>query len=253
MHQKGNNNPASSPLVTLGILCWLVLQSPGWSVAQGVANLLGSWQAEDEGGAIFMTLYDDGSYLFEIPTQTYRETGSWQQNGDALTQTWHDVVTGELRTETYRLERLADGFIMSEGNLSQPLTFTRLTPGDSPPTSIVPPSNGELPLGRYACYTLVLKLNYYTSDFYPVPVPFDTLTIAAGHTYTSELGEPQAGTYQVEAATGNLQYLSGHYLDLALSATFASAQQTSDGVDRITQMTQTPNGTLQVYCDKHKQ
>lgn len=230
------------------ILCWALLLGQAGAVAQ-TAELVGSWQAEDNGVPIIMTLHDDGSYLFEIPAQSYRETGSWQQNGDALKQTWHDVTTGELRTETYQLQVTAVGFVMSEGNLSQPLTFTRLNPDDLPPDGTVPPSDGELPLGRYACYTLVLKLNYYTSDFYPVPVPFDTLTISAGHTYTSELGESQTGTYQVDAA-GNLQYLSGPYLDQVLSATYASAQQTSDGVDRITQVTQTPDDTLKVYCDR---
>ncbi len=124
------------------------------SRAQTSENLIGTWQAQTNGVTYLQTINQDGSYSYEVPVQNYLEKGTWQFDGTNLSQQWQDPGTGEAMSETYRLEFTSDtSFVMSEGNLDFPITFTKVeqqaTPNPKTPTNPLAANASEGLIGTW--------------------------------------------------------------------------------------------------------
>lgn len=124
-------------LVWLTVLLGLVQAQNEW--------ILGKWTAEVDGSIYTLENKSDGTYIFTADdgiNPTYRETGTWQVDGNAFTQNWEDPTTGEAQSATYVLEKLSDtAFNQSGGNLPAGFVFSFTKVGTLTPST----QNGNPP------------------------------------------------------------------------------------------------------------
>jgi hypothetical protein len=185
----------------------VLLLSSGVAYAQDSSWLIGTRQGSYQGVTYITTFHPNGTYIYMSRMGNYIEHGSWQFDGTYISQQWQDPASGQAMAEKYSLLFPSrESFVQSEGNLPEPITFTRSTDLDL--FNINAPK-----AGNYLC--TVLMITYATTYMYspvlgtipmstpiytPSPSVLGTLTLNEQGDYFS-LGLNEGGTYQFNSDT----------------------------------------------------
>jgi hypothetical protein len=212
-------------------------------------NLVGTWEATQEGDIVTQIIQADGTYTFTIPGdeeyEAYFEEGTWQFDGTNYSQQYQDPNTGEAVAATYTVEFLdANSFRQFGGNLGTTVfTFTRVAAASTQsPVSSAPEQTATNPVSTpntpsptpdqlaaqginpdtmlipdtFHCYQDEYSDDYSQFDF--------ALTILPNQQYSTDFG---TGDYEiVDDLPVEVKWLSGH---LAGENSYALANYDSYG------------------------
>jgi hypothetical protein len=118
------------PFRIVAALCLLALATPGVSSAQGdSASLLGTWEAKADAEVHEIIIRQDSSASYGT------ETVRWRVQSDTILI----ALGGEW--VCYRLRLKGDKMTLSEGDLQEPITLTRIGPPSARPDTVAVPED----------------------------------------------------------------------------------------------------------------